>query len=514
MTLSRFERLFIMAAVTDNFSNEERNTIIELACRLTGSNPQTGPKIESCLVNIQRRMQVVNCTNLKEYLERVEISPEEQAHFISAVTIHTTSWFREMPHFERLRQIATQIATSCQKGTRVAPLRILSAGSSSGEEAYSMGIVLEEIREQFPNFNYQIEGWDVDPVSVAKARRAIYGIGGRAEISGSSQRFIFVGSGKTDGFFTLDKNIRSRCEFHEHSLLDDRKSANANYDIIFCRNVLIYFNMQAVQKIISKLVGLLSTEGILCLGHSESVAAENYGVVALGNATYQKIEQRQLGLASSQSTRKNTNTTAKELRLTTPDIIVIGASTGGTEVLVKVVKNMPSPCPPVIVVQHISSSFAVSFAERLAQCSGLTLGDPRDGLPLQKNHLYMALGDYHIAIVRRSISYYLQTVHSPPIHSVRPAVDILFQTAAKSMSGHSVMGIILTGMGKDGAVGLKELHDKGAMTFAQDEASCTVFGMPREAIMLGAAKFVGDPAAIRKQLLLSLAMNLPDKATG
>ena len=495
------------------FSIADRDLIIALAERLTGSSHSTQPKIESCLVNIKRRMAVTNSLDLQGYLAKIESSLEEFGHFISAVTIHTTSWFREMPHYDRLRHIAGEVALEFQDSDRREPMRILSAGCSTGEEAYSMALVLEEVRKKHPRFEYTIEGWDVDPVCIARANHAVFNLTAQTEIPASFQRELLIGSGPTNGLFTLAKDIRSRCSFIRQSIVNITPKPNQRYDVIFCRNVLIYFTPVAVQEIIHGLVNLVGLGGYLCLGHSEGVEAARFGLTPLGNTTYKKPK---IAVAESMvpvpvkekdtSTRTNTHTTTKQ-KLVRPEIILIGASTGGTEVLIKLIANMPRPCPPIMVVQHIALSFAQAFAERLAKSAGLRLGTPTQGTILQNDHLYMALGDYHIGTRKRGPAYYLEISRDPMVHSVRPSVDYLFQSVAKSPFPHlaNVAAMILTGMGKDGAKGLSDLRQRGAMTFVQDEISSTVFGMPREAIALGAAGFIGNPTAIRQQVLLALS---------
>lgn len=502
----------------EDFSEKDRELIVELAFRLTGSSQKVQPKIEACLVNIRRRMEATQAKDLSEYLTMIDASAEEFAHFISAVTIHTTSWFREMPHFERLRHIATSAAEDFQEGKRNSGLRVLSAGSSSGEEGYSMALVFHEVRERFRDFNYSIEGWDVDPVSVGKANQAIYNLANRSEIPATMHRFLLIGSGKTKGLFTLDKEMRSRCTFKRRSLLAPRQNADMPYDIIFCRNVLIYFSPESVRSIITNLVSLLAPGGHLCLGHSESIDAGSFGLTALGNTTYRKNQATIAPVKGVKETKAVVETVPAKVRTPEatqqtarrPDVILIGASTGGTEVLVKLLQDMPKPCPPIMVVQHIALAFARPFAERLATSAGLALGTPMTGTVLQENHLYMAWDDYHIGVKRRGNAYFIEIGKEGTMHGVRPSVDYLFQSAAKTAFHGSIAAVVLTGMGKDGALGLKALKDKGAMTFVQDEASSTVFGMPREAIMLGAAGFIGTPQAIREQLLYISSFGLPN----
>lgn len=492
-----------MAAFDLQFTEHDRNLITALTTRLTGANPEGQAKLEACLVNIRRRMEVTGSQSLAQYLGIVEDSPEELAHFISAVTIHTTSWFREKPHFERLVQLASSALNDALLGKRKMPFRVLSAGCSTGEEAYSIAVTLEELRSQNPNFDYAVEGWDVDLISVNKAKQAIYSAAGVKEFNVSQKRFLRLGSGPTQGLFTFDKNVRDRCTFLRRSLLSIDSTATPEFDLIFCRNVLIYFNTDKVNQIIENLVARLKPDSHICLGHSEGIDPVRFTLSALGNATYKKVTS--IAEASRRPDDAVSRRKPNIIDEGRPDLILIGASTGGTEVLVKLIQNLPQPCPPVMVVQHIALSFARSFAERLALSAGLALARPDPGTHILPNHLYMALGDYHIGVRWRGGVCMLTTSTAPAIHSVRPAVDFLFHSAAKEIGRRAkITAIVLTGMGKDGGSGLAALHNVGAVTYVQDEASSTVFGMPREAIALGAADFVGNPDFIRQRLLTSL----------
>lgn len=181
-----------------------------------------------------------------------------------------------------------------------------------------------------------------------------------------------------------------------------------------------------------------------------------------------------------------------------PEAIVIGASTGGTEALVKLLQSLPPETPPVIVVQHITTVFARTFAERLASAACLNLAEVRDGMELKSGHLYMALGDYHIGVRRKQGILRLIISNSAPEWSMRPAVDVLFRSAAAAkLRG---LAAILTGMGRDGAHGMLELKEAGCLTLAQDEASSVVFGMSREAIALGGAQVVGNLEDLRREI--------------
>ena len=166
-------------------------------------------------------------------------------------------------------------------------------------------------------------------------------------------------------------------------------------------------------------------------------------------------------------------------------IVFVGASTGGTEALKVLLTSIPKGFPPILVVQHMPETFTGSFARRLdGQCAANVV-EAEDGMPLCAGMVYIAPGHSHLRIRLAGATCFTELLKTPPFNRHRPAVDILFHSAAAL--GNCAVGVLLTGMGKDGALGLKGMHDQGAFTIAQDEASCVVFGMPREAIAIGAA---------------------------
>lgn len=170
-------------------------------------------------------------------------------------------------------------------------------------------------------------------------------------------------------------------------------------------------------------------------------------------------------------------------------LIAIGASTGGPEAIRQVLQGLPAEVPPVVIVQHMPPVFTRSFAERLDRLSALRVKEAEDGDLLESGHAYIAPGDYHLQVARDGSRYRARVVQTPPVNRHRPSVDVLFDSVAQA-SGASAVGVLLTGMGADGARGLKQMRDAGACTIAQDEETCVVFGMPREAIQMGGAEFV------------------------
>jgi len=189
-----------------------------------------------------------------------------------------------------------------------------------------------------------------------------------------------------------------------------------------------------------------------------------------------------------------------------PQMIVIASSTGGTEALVSLLRKMPPASPPVLIVQHITHAFAESFFERLAKVSELIPGVIKQDSLILPGHLYMSLGDHHIGVKQVGDKYKLKISSESPLHAVRPAADILFRSVARLRI--PALAMILTGMGKDGAAGIVELKDAGCYTLAQDEDSCVVFGMPREAIEMGGIHFVGNLRSLRGEIDKCLAIPL------
>lgn len=174
---------------------------------------------------------------------------------------------------------------------------------------------------------------------------------------------------------------------------------------------------------------------------------------------------------------------------TTDQLIAIGASTGGTEAIFDVLRDMPPSAPAVVIAQHIPETFSASFARRLDRDTALSVAEARDGQVLLPGHVYVAPGSHHLLVRRNGARFEARLSSKPPVNRHRPSVDVLFRSVAEA-AGPNALGAILTGMGDDGARGLQEMQAAGAYTLAQDEATSVVWGMPGEAVALGAARDV------------------------
>jgi two-component system, chemotaxis family, protein-glutamate methylesterase/glutaminase len=175
----------------------------------------------------------------------------------------------------------------------------------------------------------------------------------------------------------------------------------------------------------------------------------------------------------------------RQLR-TTERIIAIGASTGGTEAIKEVLMRLPPDTPGIVITQHIPKLFSGAFARRMDACCQVSVCEAEDGQQVLRGHAYVAPGDKHLLLVRDGARYVCRLDEGPPVNRHKPSVDVLFRSVAQQ-AGRNAIGVILTGMGKDGALGLKEMRDAGAPTVAQDEATSIVWGMPGEAVAVGGA---------------------------
>ena len=184
-------------------------------------------------------------------------------------------------------------------------------------------------------------------------------------------------------------------------------------------------------------------------------------------------------------------------------LIAIGASTGGTEAIKEVLRDLPAEVPGIVIVQHMPESFTASFANRLDSVSRLTVIEAKGGERIAPGHAYLAPGHSHLLVKRSGSGYVTELSQEDPVNRHRPSVDVLFRSVALQ-AGSRAIGVILTGMGKDGAHGMLAMRRTGAWTIGQDQASCVVYGMPRAAAEAGALDETVSLSAIAERILLQL----------
>ncbi len=205
-------------------------------------------------------------------------------------------------------------------------------------------------------------------------------------------------------------------------------------------------------------------------------------------------------LMKKESANESASDPIRALSQTSNKVIAIGASTGGTEALKNILTKMPPNSPGIVIVQHMPANFTTAFAARLNDLCQITVKEAEDNDSVTPGTALLAPGNYHMIFRRSGARYYVEIKTGPMVHHQRPAVDVLFKSTAK-YAGANAIGVILTGMGADGAEGLMEMKTAGAGTIAQDEKSCVVFGMPKEAIKLGAADKVVPLQQIASEII-------------
>src|SRR5579871_778599 len=185
---------------------------------------------------------------------------------------------------------------------------------------------------------------------------------------------------------------------------------------------------------------------------------------------------------------------------TTDRIVAVGASTGGTEAIKDVLVGLPADMPGIVIAQHIPRAFSGQFAKRMHDSCVLNVSEARDGQPILSGHVYIAPGDQHLLVIRDGAHYRCQLSDAAPVNRHRPSVDVLFRSVAQN-AGHNAVGVMLTGMGRDGAEGMKEMREAGAPTIAQDENTSVVWGMPGAAWEIGAAQSLHPLQQIAERII-------------
>lgn len=267
--------------------------------------------------------------------------------------------------------------------------------------------------------------------------------------------------------------------------------------ITFLKKLMKYYPLPVI------IVSSLSTKGsqlameALAIGALEVMSKPNEAY-SVGDVSIQLAEKIRAvhGVKFAQneenrSSKVRTKDVAIYQAKTAHNVIAIGASTGGTKAITTVLTQIPRNTPGIVVVQHMPAQFTSAFAQRLNELCQIRVKEAENGDPVTPGTALIAPGNYHMVLKSRGTGYCVQIKTGPLVHYQRPAVDILFKSTARS-AGARALGVILTGMGKDGAQGLLEMKNEGAVTIAQDKNSSVVYGMPKEARMIGAVDYVED----------------------
>jgi len=213
-----------------------------------------------------------------------------------------------------------------------------------------------------------------------------------------------------------------------------------------------------------------------------------------------KIKVKPLKKSTTSITTNPNEKVAKGRFQSTEKIIAIGASTGGTEAIKDLLLQLPAAVPGIVMTQHMPPGFTRTFAERLNKLTKLHVSEAKGGERILPGYAYLAPGGFHLLVVRSGADYVIKLSESEPVHRHRPAVDVMMESVAIA-GGKNVIGLLLTGMGKDGAQGMLDIRNHGGYTMAQDEESCVVYGMPKEAVNIGAVDKVVELSAMGAAIL-------------
>ena len=473
---------------------------------------------------LMKRFYTLRLSSPQEYLNYINTCPAQECKYIiSALTTHHTSFFREHFHFQDIENKHLEnILIAKEKNTKDKTVRIWSSACSQGQECFSLSMFFYKLKLQnnLKHYSYEILGTDVDSESIEFAKNGVYFYRDLMQspeeyIKGNWQR----GSGDLKDFVRPKPHIKSPLNFEVANLLDLKdKYRGEKFDIIFCRNVLIYFQAEQIKIIIQSLLERLSPYGMLVLGISESILGLDLPVKLLSNNIYThvfNVDSRFRGYDKASASGNNKTSAPGNdkapfqffsqslVPLSNRNkkfIIAIGASTGGTEAIQFILKMLPKNIPPIVIVQHIPAGFSKAFAQRLSKELPFQVVEASHDESLKENCVYIAPGDEHMEIKQTNGLLKIKLHKETKRNSHRPSVDVLFESLI-GISGRKIISLILTGMGNDGAYGMKQLKNAGAKTIAQDEKSSVVFGMPNEAIKLGGVDYVEPLEKIAKRLI-------------
>ena len=436
-----------------------------------------------------------------------------------AITTHHTFFMREADHFWFYRDtVLPWLASSVQDGD----IRTWCAACSTGQEAYTLAMLLQD------QFGLQGSRWEktllATDLSTEVLETAKAGVYEKESLMGMPENWLrgyfhAAGSGKMQ----VNDGIRQQVLFRPFNLMTPSFPFKKPFHVIFCRNVMIYFDAPVRNRLVRQFYDYLEPGGYLFVGHSETVERQAAPFQYVMPSVYRKpldaapVERKQNLAGIYQRTQAATEGMKHNLlrarraagsdeAVETPKsvkLIALGASTGGTEALASLIRGLRPPLPPIVIVQHIPYGFSRLFAERLNNESDFTAAEASDGEQLQPNHIYVAPGDRQMRVRRMGSAFFVSCRGTEQVSGHCPSVDVLFDSVAEA-AGAEALGVILTGMGSDGAEGLLMMRQKGARTLGQDEATSVVYGMPRAAFERGAV-MRQLPLAAMSGCIMSLA---------
>lgn len=403
-----------------------------------------------------------------------------------AITTHHTYFLREKDHFDIFRDHTLPWLEKTAAPDR--DLRVWCAASSTGEEPYTLAMLMADYFALKGEWEKTLLATDVSQDVLDHAARGRYAKEAVAGLPPNWQRLYFRRLENGDG--QVVESLRRSVLFRPFNLMTAVFPFRKTFHVIFCRNVMIYFDQQRRTDLVRKFYEGLCPGGWLFIGHAETITQDMAPFEFYEPSVYRKPQDAPPVLGPRDKSGLPVRTAVMpQAPVTTPvasplQLIAIGASTGGTEALSQLLKGLAPPLPPIVIVQHIPPHFSRLFAARLNEEGRLTVKEAEDGDRLEQDHVYIAPGDKHLRVRKLGGMMLLSCVAGPLVNGHCPSVDVMFRSVVPLKD--RALGVILTGMGNDGAEGLLAMREAGAVTLGQDEATSVVYGMPRAAFLNGA----------------------------
>lgn len=486
-----------MNAAGINEDHEQLQHLLEKVYRERGVDFR-GYRETTLVRRLSRRLRARGAQSYAAYAHVLDEDPSEYDRLVNDLTISVSSFFRDDVAFRALEEVALPALSKRRtEGQRQRLLRIWSAGCATGQEPYSIAILLMEmLGQEIASWDITILGTDVDARALGRAQEGQFARGDVENIRPEWLSKYFTPDG--DGF-RVQPYLRRLVTLAAHNLVSD--PPYQNLDLVVCRNVFIYYDPTLQRQILWGFHEALNDRGFLLLGKAEAIVGEArtlFDPVDTRAKLYQKVARtRAAGNVAEGITHHVSPAMAANDARNSQSVVVIGASAGGIDALTQVLSRLPADLPAaVLVVQHLRPERETRLPQHLAHYSLLRVLLAQDGLPLESGVIYVAVPGQHLRVDKSR----LVLSREEPVHHVRPSADVLFTSAAQAF-GPNTIGVVLSGTGRDGADGCQEIKAKGGMTIAQDEGTSRNFAMPKAAINARAIDYVLPVTQIARQIV-------------
>ncbi len=432
---------------------------------------------------LRERLQALEFCDFSEYERHLRAHRDGRAELGRAVDLLTTNetyFFRERQQLEVFERAVLPALAEANAARR--RLTLWSAGCSTGEEVYTLAMIVASM-PRLAGWEVRIFGSDIHRGVLERARRGVYR---EASFRAMPVEYLRFFEEHPEGR-SVRPEIRASCRFDHLNLLDRAQVAAVGaVDAIFCRNVLIYFDTKSRGRVVTELGARLVPGGFLLLGHSESLPS---GIDALEVV----LPRRDMLYRRPVTSTRAIPAVARDPGRAPRHVVVVGASTGGPSALVELFRRLPSDLDAtVLVAQHMPPRFTQTFAERLNRLGGLRVRQATGHHPLVAGEAWVCPGGRCLEV---STDGLVSVVAPGPDERHAPSVDRLFETAARRLR-ERVVGVVLTGMGDDGAKGTEAIASFGGHVVVQSPRSAMIAGMPRAAIATGGVERALTPVEL------------------